>query len=423
MNMEEIHRAITLMEQYKTDEAIKVLEEFLPQANEDEKYTIAELYKQWGMLEEAKMILLGLVQQYPDETDLKLMLADIHIDLQEDQEAIELLNKFNSNDEEYLAVLLQLADLYQTQGLFEVAEQKLLEAKQLDPAERLIDFALGELSFSNGEYLKAIPYYEKVYAMQQVMAEVEIPVRLAECYAATGEFEKALEYFQLVETDDVDVLFRYGFIGYRADRYDIAKQAWERVIELDPEYQSVYQYLAEVYEAEGLLQEAYETAKKGIDMDELNKDLYLIAGSLARKVGDHAAGYQLAREAVSIDPGFKEAVLFLIESYKHDQDNEAIIDLLTHIIDQGEEEGYYKWELAKAYKEEESFSEALKLYQDAYNIFKDDEDFLKEYGYFLVEEGRRSEAITILERYLVMEPSDTELEEYITRLKDQAEGY
>lgn len=421
--MEEIHRAITLMEQYKTDEAIKTLEEFLPQANEDEKYTIAELYKQWGMLEEAKMILLGIVQQYPDETDLKLMLADIHIDLQEDQEAIELLNRFSPQDEEYLAVLLQLADLYQTQGLFEVAEQKLLEAKQLDPAETLIDFALGELSFSNGEYSKAIPYFEKVYAIQQVMAEVEIPVRLAECYAATGEFEKALEFFQLVETDDVDLLFRYGFIGYRADRFDIAKQAWEQVVKLDPEYQSVYVYLAEVYEAEGLIQEAYETAKKGLVFDEFNKDLYLVAGSLARKVGDHAAGYQLAREAVSIDPGFKEAVLFLVESYKHDQDNEAIIDLLTHIFEQGEEEGYYKWELAKAYKEEESFTEALKFYQDAYNTFRDDQDFLKEYGYFLVEEGRRNEAITILERYLSIEPSDTELEEYITRLKDQAEDY
>ncbi|MFB1049321.1 tetratricopeptide repeat protein [Paraliobacillus sp. JSM ZJ581] len=416
--MEEISVAVTLMEQKKTEEAIAVLENYLPLANEEEKYTIAALYQQWGMLEEAKMILLGLVQQYPEESELKLMLADIHIDLEEDQEAIELLNRFNSTDEDYLAVLVQLADLYQTQGLFEVAEQKLLEAKQLDPSEVLIDFALGELSLSNGEYQKAIPYYEKVYLQQEVYADVEIPVRLGECLAAVGEFEQALAYYEKVETDNVEVLFRYGFIAKKADRSDIAIQSWERVIDIDPDYQSVYFYLAETYNEEGRLKQAYETAKNGLVVDELNKELFLLAGSLARKVGHTEEGYQLAKEAVSIDPGYKEAVLFLVENYKQDQKFESIIDLLTHIIELGEEDGYYRWELAKAYEEEESYEQALASYQEAYTTFKDDQDFLKAYGYFLVEEGRQREAIDVLDRYLMIDPSDIELEEYVGRLKE-----
>lgn len=416
--MEEISRAVTLMEQQKTEEAIAVLEDYLPKANEEEKYTIAELYNQWGMLEEAKMILLGLVQQYPEEGELKLTLADIHIDLDEDQEAIELLNRFEPGDEEYLAVLVQLADLYQTQGLFEVAEQKLLDAKQLNPSEILIDFALGELSFSNGEYQKAIPYYEKVYQQQAVFADVEVALRLGECLAATGEFEQALTYYQTVETDQSEVLFRYGFIAKKADRADISIQAWEQVMEMDPDFQSVYFNLADTYEDEGRTEDAYDTAKKGLEVDELNKELYLLAGSLARKMGNTEEGYQLAREAVSIDPGFKQAILFLVENYKQDEDFEAIIDLLTHIIELGEDDGYYLWELANAYEKEELFSEALKFYQEAYTTFKDDQDFLKEYGYFLVEEGRRQEAITVLERYLRLDPSDTEIEEYVGRLKE-----
>lgn len=416
--MEELSRAVDLMEQQKTEEAMEVLEEYLPVANEEERYTIAQLYQQWGMLEEAKMILLGLIQQYPEESELKLMLADIHIDLEEDQEAIELLNRFNPTDEDYLAVLIQLADLYQTQGLFEVSEQKLLEAKQLDPSEVLIDFALGELSLSNGEYQKAIPYYEKVYQQQEVFAEVEIAVRLGECLAAVGEFEQALTYYEKVETDNVEVLFRYGFIAKKANRSDISIQSWEQVIEIDPDYQSVYFYLAETYEEEGRLKEAYETAKTGLAVDELNKELHLLAGSLARKLGHMEEGYQLAKEAVSIDPGFKEAVLFLIENYKQDQNFESIIDLLTHIIELGEEDGYYLWELAKAYEEEESFAKALESYEEAYNTFKDDLDFLKAYGYFLVEEGRQREAINVLDRYLKIDPSDIEIEEYVGRLKE-----
>lgn len=417
--MEEIYRAIDLMEQNDTEQAMTVLANYLPKASEEELFTIADLYQELGLLHDAKEILITLRQSYPDERELNVVLAEIHIDLEEDQEAIELLLPFDSNDELYPMALLLLADLYQAQGLFEVAEQKLLKAKQLEPAEVTIDFALGELAFSIGEYRKATVYYQKVYKQQTVFSDVDLALRLAESYASIGEFEQALDHYQVAEKKDADTLFRYGFIGFRANRLDIAITAWKQVIEADPEYSSVYQYLAEAYQTEGMLTEAYQTAKQGLVIDSLNKDLFLVAGTLARKVGEAEAGYQFVREAVAIDPGFKEAVLFLVENYKNDQDFQAIIDLLTHIIDQGEEDGYYNWELAKAYEEEEIYPEALKHYQNAYTTFKDDSDFLKEYGYFLVEEGRKEEAIKILNHYLVIEPSDTELEAYLSRLKEE----
>ncbi|MCZ0701867.1 tetratricopeptide (TPR) repeat protein [Natronobacillus azotifigens] len=415
--MEKIYRAIDLIEQNNTEEALRILANHLPHAEEEELFTIADLYQELGLITEAKEVLYDLLPKYPDEADVKIALAEIHIDLEEDPEAIELLNSINEKDPQYLSVLLLLADLYQAQGLFEVAEQKLLQAKQLEPSELLIDFALAELAFSNGEYQKAITHYEKVYREQKVFAAIDISHRLAEANASIGEFETALEHYQTAESDDTETLFRYGFIGFQANRLDIAIKSWEKVLELDPEYPSVYQYLAEVYESEGLIPEAYSTAKKGLAMDSLNKDLFLLAGMLARKIGESEKGYQFVREAVAIDPGFKEAVLFLVENYKDDEDFQAIIDLLTHIIDQGEEDGYYKWELAKALEKEEEYQQALKFYQDAYNTFKDDSDFLKEYGYFLVEEGRKNDAISIFTRYLAIEPSDTELEAYLSRLK------
>lgn len=420
--MEEIHEAIKLMEQDKTEEAIDALESHLPLATEEEKFTIAELYMQWGMLQEAKGILIELSEAYPNESELKIMLADIYIDLQEDEEAINILNRFTPQDEDFLGALVQLADLYQTQGLFEVAEQKLLEAKNIDPIEPLIDFALGELAFSNGEYQKSIPYFEKVYNIQQIMADVEIGVRLAEAYAATGEFEKSIEYYQSSLSEDADHLFRYGFIAFRADRLDISIKVWEQLIEKDPEYQSVYLYLAQAYETEGLINEAYETSKKGVEVDELNKDLFHYAGILANRLGHQSESYQLVRQAIAIDPGFKEATMFLVENYKKLDDQEAIIDLLNHVIDLGETDANYKWELAKAYNETESYKDALNNYNDAYNNLKDDSDFLKEYGYFLVEEGRLSDAIGVFSRYLSIDSTDTEIEEYLDRLKQSSEN-
>src|SRR5699024_2648049 len=106
-------------------------------------------------------------------------------DLKDDKLAINLLNDIGEEDPLYIAVLLQLADLYQSEGLYEVAESKLLEAKRFHPTEPIVDFALGELFFSIGEYKRSIIYYEKVFPQTKEVANISIQARLAEAYAAS----------------------------------------------------------------------------------------------------------------------------------------------------------------------------------------------------------------------------------------------
>ncbi|WP_181348246.1 lipopolysaccharide assembly protein LapB [Thalassobacillus sp. CUG 92003] len=416
--MEEIQKAVSLMEENNTQQALETLQTYLPEADEEEKFTIAELYIQWGMLEEAKMILLELTQRYPQEAEIKVMLADIHIDLEEDEEAINLLNQFNPEDEEYVQSLMQLADLYQSQGLYEVAEQKLLLAKQVEPNEAIIDFALGELAFSNGEYNKSIPFYENAMEHQPVIAEVEVASRMAEAYAATGEFELALEMFSRVEEEHPDIQFRHGVVAFQANRNDIAIKVWENVLNKDPYYVSVYPQLAHAYEENGMLQEAFDMAKKGLDKDEYNKELYHLAGSLAHKLEETEQSYRYMREAIALDPGYKEAILFLTERFKAEDDYESVSELIEELLKLGEEDPNYFWELAHAKEKQEMYGEALEYYNQAYISFKEDSDFLKEFGYFLVEEGHMAQAKKMLQEYLVIEPSDHEVEEFVSRLTD-----
>jgi len=417
--MEEIQKAIRQMEAHKTEDAIETLTQYLPHADEEERFTIAELYIQWGMMDEAKMVLQELIQRYPKEQELKVMMAEIHIDLGEDDEAIELLNQFGPEDEDYLQVLVQLADLYQAQGLYEVAEQKLLTAKQVEPNSAIIDFALGELAFSNGEYSKCVPYYENAMHHQPVIGDIEVATRLAEAYAANGEFEQSLEYYQNVEEENPDVMFRYGFVAFQANRNDIAIKVWEQLIDKDPYFHSVYPHLAQAYDSEGMPQEALDMAKKGLAKDEFNKELYHLAGTLTHKQGNKDEGYRLMREAVALDPGYKEAVLFLIENFKEDADYEAIIELINQLISLGEEDPNYLWELAQAYEEEEQFDEAYEQYKQAYPSLKEDTAFLKAYGYFLIEEGRMKEGQEVFREYLAIDPADTEIEDFLARLMEQ----
>src|SRR5690625_2767932 len=153
--------AVHLRDTKQREESRQILDNGLLVTDDDKKYTIAELYLQWGLNEKAQSILQDLLHRYPEENDIKIMLADIYIGLEDDQSAINLLSEIDANDPSYLQALLQMADLYEAQGLFEVAELKLLEAKQINPNEPIIDFALGEFLFSIGEYNRATTYYEK----------------------------------------------------------------------------------------------------------------------------------------------------------------------------------------------------------------------------------------------------------------------
>lgn len=416
--MDTVKHAIQLMEDNKASEALEHLESILPTANAEERFSIAELYIDWGYVQKAEEILLQLQKEFPDETDITLLLADIYIELENDDQAIYLLNQIEETNEAYIQALMQLADLYQAQGFYEVAEQKLLTAKQLQPNEPIIDFALGELLFSSGDYKKAIIHYQNVLPTSDI-AEISIYERLGEAYAEVGEYEQALQCYGEVANKNSDTLFKYGFTAYQANRLDIAMKAWENVLEADPYYHVTYYYLAKAYMEEEMIEEAYQTVRKGLEFDEFNKELYYLSGVLAHKRGYDDESEKYIREAISLDPDYKEAIHFLIERLKEADKHSSIIELLMELKNIGSYDGLYEWELARAHNEMESFQNALKHYQEAYNMLYDDSDFLKEYAYFLTEEGDMPTAIKVFETYLNHEPEDTETEEFLSRLNQE----
>lgn len=411
-----LREAEKLMEKDQVEQAMELIQGHMEKATDEELYSFAEFYMQWGFLIEAEEIFKQLLVKYPEETEIKLLLTDIYIEQEKDEVAIDLLNSIPEEDESYLQVLVALADLYQAQALFEVAEQKLLKAKELNPEEPIIDLALGELYYSLGDYKRAITFYEKT--MKVDIPNIPIHERLAESYANVGEYELALNFYEKSDSNNPDFLYRYGFTAHQADRMDIAINIWKKLLQEDPDYHTAYLKLAKAYESEEMVQEAYDTAKAGVKKDEFNKELYFVAGHLAHQLGLEEESEKLIREAITLDSDYKEAVLFLVELLKEQEQYEKIIDLIINVKDTGGDDPIYDWELARAFRESESYNDALNSYQDAYNSLQHDSDFLKEYGYFLTEEGRIQEAVQVFEAYLVQDPQDDEVLEYVLRLKE-----
>ncbi|MGM7721931.1 tetratricopeptide repeat protein [Metabacillus sp. Hm71] len=416
-----LNEAINLVNKGETEEGLNLLANILPTLHDEEKLQLADQYFQWGIIDKAHDIIEELHFLYPEETQITLFLAELYLDLEKEEQAIELLNQIPTEDEAYPQALLLLADLYQMQGLAEVSEQKLQEVKLLLPDEPVIDFALGEFYFHQGQYKHAIPYYETIIKESDSFSGVFIDQRLAECLSSIGEFEEALDYYKQAadKHEDLTTLFGYAFTAYQGGFSKTAIQQFLKLKEADPHYSSLYLYLAKAYEQEGLLQESIKTVQEGIKFDEYNKELYLYGAKVAIKSGYMNDAKQLLRESLAIDPGHIEAAITLTNIFLQEEEFDDVIDVISECKKYGEEDPQFEWNLARAYHQKEEYTQALNHYQLAYNSFKDQRDFLYEYGYFLMEESRRKEAKEVFGRILRQDPSNVEIGEILLQLEDE----
>ncbi|NRD80566.1 tetratricopeptide repeat protein [Bacillus sp. BRMEA1] len=418
--MDRINKIIQMLENGQHNEALNEYNDVLKSGGHEEKFVLAEELFQFGFLDEAKELIESLLDIYPEEGELLVLLGEILVEAGDEEQAILVLENISELDANYARSLLLLADLYQIQGLFEVCETKLLKAKEILPTEKIIDFALGELYSEQGEVKKAMTAYELVLEETNEIAGVNIYQRMADLLSASGAFEEALIYYDkaLEEKLEINTLFGYAFTALQAGYNRTAIEKFNELKSLDPEYHSLYLYLARAYEQEEELEESFRAIQDGIKQDDFNKELFFFGGKIAIKLGKEEEAEKYLRESLVLDPGFTEAALTLNKLFFQLDRFDDVLDLISWLDIVEDEEPQLLWDSALAYQRIEDYSKALDKYETAYNFFKNNQDFLQDYGYFLMEEGKSSRAAEIFKQLLEEDPSNTEYMDLLERLSD-----
>ncbi|MDP4104479.1 MAG: tetratricopeptide repeat protein [Bacillota bacterium] len=418
--MDRIKKILTMLENGQHKQAESEYNEVLTLGTHDEKYLLGEELFQLGFLEEAKRLFEDLLEIYPDEGELLVLLAEVLIEAGNEEQATLMLERISETDPSFGQSLLLLADLYQIQGLYEVCEGKLLKAKAIMPEEIVIDFALGELYSEQGEITSALQAYTAVLKEQSDIAGVNINQRIADLLSASGAFEEALPYYEksLSERLEINTLFGYAFTALQGGFNRTAIEKFLELKELDPEYNSLYLPLAEAYEREEELENSIDVVQQGIKHDDFNKELLFYGGKLALKLGREEEAEKYLREALVLDPGFTEAAINLDTLLIKQEKFDLVIELLNTMDIQEENEPQLLWDAAFAYEKLEDYERAMEKYESAYPFFKEDESFLSDFGYFLIEEGKSDRAAEIFKQLLKNNPSNEEYHDLLERLTD-----
>ncbi|MEG0267952.1 MAG: tetratricopeptide repeat protein [Carnobacterium sp.] len=409
-------KMIEALESNQLEEANSFFEQALRDDSDEQLYDLADNLYHLGFLEETKRIYKKLLETNTEDDELKIGLAEIEIEANNVDEAMEWLLQVSEISESYPQALLVHADLYQVLGLYEASEQKLLAAKELLPEEPVIKFALAELYFSMGKYAQAVHGYEELMTQgYNEFSGITLASRCGASYSALGDLEQAALYFEqsVEENETVDALFELGITYYQQREFKRANELFFKLKELDPSYTSVYPNLARGLEEENQLEKAAEVIREGLKMDQYNYDLFAVGAEIAIKLEneDVAEDYYLKAQALAPEnEGLELAYINLLLEQERFEDAILIIEeALSH--EQVDPQFY--WDAALAYDKLENYGKAEQSFKQAHSSLNQNKEFLKSYIYFLRESGERVVIKTVLSEYLVLDPSDGEMLEIL----------
>ncbi|CAH0417672.1 tetratricopeptide repeat protein [Periweissella ghanensis] len=401
--------------------AKKLFASALRHDDDDMLFSLAEELYGLGFLKQAKRVYLKLLDAYPDADELRTGLADVLIDEGEIDEAINYLSQITPASSAYLESLLVMADLYQTEELFEASEQKLVEAHALAPDEPVILFAMAEFYFNMRQFKDAIKYYKELL-MQGVkqFSRVDLVSRIGVAYAQAGNFDNAIGYLEQIHEADMTpaIQFQLGFTYFQLKEYEKAIPALEKVVEMDNQFASVYPYLGQALVETNQLEDALRIFQQGLAVDEFNETLFKIAAETAIKLGDFALATKYYEEGLAIEPDDVSLVLGLSNLYLQAENDDDNIELLSAYVQNDEVDPQIYWNVAKSLTRVDQWELARKYWHAAADSFMDNADYLHEAFSFAKEDADRPWALELGSQYLLLQPEDYDMLDQVRALAD-----
>ncbi|MCI6872473.1 MAG: hypothetical protein PUG44_04710 [Streptococcus hyointestinalis] len=410
--MQNSEKMIAALSNQDLTHANKYFERALKEDDDEMLLDLGAYLESIGFLPQAKQIYLKLRERFPE---VNVNLAQIAAEDDDLTEAFLYLDAIDETSLDYVSALLVMADLYDMEGLTDVAREKLLLATDISP-DPLVLFGLAELDLDLGHFKEAIDYYAQLDNREILeLTGVSTYQRIGHAYAALGKFEAAVEFLKKaieIEYDDQTV-FELAVILYDMEEYQKANLYFKQLETMNPDFDGYEYVYALSLQKENQGSEALRVVQQGLSKNSFDSNLLLLASQLSYEQHDSrsAEGYLLEAKQVSDDT--EEVLMRLSNLYLEEERYEDVVALDDEAIDNV----LTKWNMAKAYRQLEDEDKAYEAYHDLEADLYDNPEFLQDYAYLLYEYGYRKQAQKIAEHYLTLVPDDMAMADFLENLR------
>lgn len=374
-------------------------------------YELATYLEGIGFYPQAKEIYLKIVEDFPE---VHLNLAAIASEDGQIEEAFAYLEEIQADSDWYVSALLLKADLYQLEGLTDVAREKLLEALTYSEDPLLI-LGLAELDSELENYQDAIQGYAQL-DNRSIYEQTGISTyqRIGFAYAQLGKFETATEFLEKaleLEYDDLTA-FELASLYFDQEEYQKAVLYFKQIDTISPDFEGYEYGYSQALHKEHQVQEALRIAKQGLEKNPFETRLLLAASQFSYELHDASGAENYLLTAKEDAEDTEEILLRLATIYLEQERYEDILDLQS----EEPENLLTKWMIARSYQEMDDLDSAYELYQELAGDLKDNPEFLEHYIYLLRELGYFEEAKVNAQAYLKLVPDDVQMQELFERL-------
>ena len=374
-------------------------------------YELATYLEGIGFYPQAKEIYLKIVEDFPE---VHLNLAAIASEDGQIEEAFAYLEEIKSDSDWYVSALLLKADLYQMEGLTDVAREKLLEALTYSEDPLLI-LGLAELDSELENYQEAIQGYAQL-DNRTIYEQTGISTyqRIGFAYAQLGKFETATEFLEKaleLEYDDLTA-FELASLYFDQEEYQKAVLYFKQIDTISPDFEGYEYGYSQALHKEHQVQEALRIAKQGLEKNPFETRLLLAASQFSYELHDASGAENYLLTAKEDAEDTEEILLRLATIYLEQERYEDILDLQSD----EPENLLTKWMIAHSYQEMDDLDSAYEHYQELVGDLKDNPEFLEHYIYLLRELGYFEEAKVNAQAYLKLVPDDVQMQELFERL-------
>ena len=374
-------------------------------------YELATYLEGIGFYPQAKEIYLKIVGDFPE---VNLNLAAIASEDGQIEEAFAYLEEIQADSDWYVSALALKADLYQMEGLTDVAREKLLEALTYSEDPLLI-LGLAELDSELENYQEAIQGYAQL-DNRTIYEQTGISTyqRIGFAYAQLGKFETAIEFLEKaleLEYDDLTA-FELASLYFDREEYQKAVLYFKQIDTISPDFEGYEYGYSQALHKEHQVQEALRIAKQGLEKNPFETRLLLAASQFSYELHDTSGAENYLLTAKEDAEDTEEILLRLATIYLEQERYEDILDLQS----EEPENLLTKWMIARSYQEMDDLDTAYGLYQELAGDLKDNPEFLEHYIYLLRELGYFEEAKVNAQAYLKLVPDDVQMQELFERL-------